>query len=132
MSYRASIMDNRRKAKNEITLFLVSAVIGMIFILCIIFSDGTSYGVTGDAVNQAVAVAFLIPFFTYSFGAGALGAKRTVGWAWRNIRVIPIGFWAIIIFIIVALLIVWVGMLAGCIAAPYLLYKARKTLRETE
>jgi hypothetical protein len=72
------------------------------------------------------------PLVAYGWGAGILGIKRTVGWAWRNIRVIPIGIFAIVIFLLAAAFIIWIGVIAGIIAAPYLLYKAHKTLRETE
>jgi hypothetical protein len=81
------------------------------------------YTMEGGIIWALIPIlALFSPLIAYGSGAGILGIKKLAELVWNN---------SIIISLLLLLLIIPIGLFVGPFVAPYWLYKARKTLRET-
>jgi hypothetical protein len=117
----------------------VGVIVSIACLVSIFFFPFVS--IVSEAMGVSVFVVWILilssvgatPLTAYEFGSAFLVLRKVCGWWWRNVcrRIIPISFLAIALYVITIGFVVMIAGVASVFVAPYFLWKARRTLRET-
>jgi hypothetical protein len=115
---RKELLNKKTSAIVDIALFITLCAIGCLITANLVIPLFAEIPVADLGTAVGYSVIFVAPF-TYMFGSAALGVKKLFGWMWKKSVVATILF-CFPLFI--------AGAAGGSVVAPYILYKAFRTL----